>query len=141
MSTASEIERMPASCTRRASQRGLGRDGSTPVTVRATNSGQAADCQHDRVAVGHRQRDRSVDRVAERHARGLGRLPGQPADGQAVAAVGGDRDVQHLVAQPQHRRGVLPRRQVRLGQHHDPGVVVAQPELAGEQIIPSETWP
>ncbi len=41
MSTASEIDRIPASWTRRASQRGLGRVGSIPVTLTATKSGQA----------------------------------------------------------------------------------------------------
>ena len=113
MSTASEIERIPASCTRRASQRGLGRVGSTPVTVTATKSGQASDCELDRIAVGDLQRHRPIDRIGEADASGLGRLAGQAAHGQAVAAVGGDGDIQHVVAQLEHRRGIGPGHQVR----------------------------
>ena len=108
MSTASEMDRIPASWTRRESQRGLGRDGSMPVTVRATNVGQAGRGQLHRVAVGDLQGHRPVDRIRVRDAHSLGGLPGQAADGQAIAAVRGHRDVQHLVPQPQDTGGFAP---------------------------------
>ena len=141
MSTASEIDRIPASCTRRASQRGLGRVGSTPVTVTATKIGQALDWSSTGYTVGGLQRHRAIDRIGEGDASGLGRLAGQAADGEAVAAVRGDRDIEHVVAQLEHGCGIGPGHQIGIGQHHDPAVVVPSPSSAAEQIIPSETCP
>ena len=61
----------------------------------------------------------------------LRRLAGQAADRQAVAAVRGDGDVEHVVAQLQQRRAASATRlEIRLGKHQDAGVVVAEAELA-----------
>ena len=98
MSTASEIDRMPASCTRRASQRGLGRVGSMPVTVSATNSEQASDASSTgKPSATARGTGRSTGSRKADPGR-LRRLPGQAADGQAVAAVRSDRDVEDVIA-------------------------------------------
>ena len=127
---------MPASCTRRANQRGLGRVGSTPVTVRATKIGQARGLELDRVPGGDLQRHRPIDRIGEGDAGGLGRLAGQAADGEAVAPVGGDRDIEHVIAQLEQRRGIGPRQQAGVGQHHDPAVVVPETQLGGRADHP-----
>ena len=73
-------------------------------------------------------------RVVERHAvrrRGLAR---DAAHRQGVRPVGRHRDVQHLVAQAEHVDRVRPERRLTddlVGEHEDPGVVVAGAELAG----------
>ena len=87
-----------------------------------------------RVAVRHGSRRVERHRITERHPGGLGRLAGETTQRQAVAAVRGDGDVQHLFPQLQHRcRVVAGGRVVATSrrQDHDPVVLVAQPELTG----------
>ena len=91
----------------------------------------------DGVAGVRRVRHGTVDGVGERDALGLGGLAGQTAQGHAVAAVGGDVDVEHRVAQEQHGCGVLSG--LELGgvvQDDDAVVVVPEAELAGRADHP-----
>ena len=74
----------------------------------------------------------SVERDVER-GRGLA---GQAADRQAVAAVGGHRDVEHRVAQAEHVERVVAGLRRVGGQHEDAVVLVADAELAGRADHP-----
>src|SRR4051812_45906780 len=58
-----------------------------------------------RASVDLRQRDGDV---AERDVQGRRRLAGETADRQAVAAVGGDGDVQHRIPEIQQLQRVVP---------------------------------
>ncbi len=87
--------------------------------------------QADRISGLDRLGHGAGHRVGEAHVNGLGRLPGQPTDGQAVSAIRGHRDVQHVVPEMQHGSGVLPGLEIGLAQHDDPGVVLAEPEFFG----------
>ncbi len=84
-----------------------------------------------RVAGVGRRGHRPVDRVGEGGPGGLRRLAGEPAQRHAVAAVRGDVDVQHRLAQVQRGGGVRAGQQVGLGEHEDAVVVLAQSELPG----------
>ena len=91
---------------------------------------------HARARVdGHRQRLalggqggnlRGVDVI---EVVGVGDLAGHPSNGQAVAAVGRDRQMEHDVVEPQHVGG----RGTRFGgagrQHQNPGVIGAEVEF------------
>ena len=91
---------------------------------------------HARARVdGHRQRlalggqgghHRGVDVI---EVVGVGDLAGHPSNGQAVAAVGRDRQMEHDVVEPQHVGG----RGTRFGgagrQHQNPGVIGAEVEF------------
>ncbi len=68
------------------------------------------------------------------------RLPGDPADGQAVAAVRSDGDVQHIVGEFQQPGDVGPHRGVRR-QDEDAAVVVADAQLAGRADHPLAEMP
>ena len=71
-----------------------------------------------------------IGRVAQRHAVLVRELARHAAHRQAVAAVGGDRDVEDDVAETEHGAGVGSELGGALGQHHDAVVVVAETELA-----------
>ena len=74
-------------------------------------------------------------RIGEGHAVRAGQLAGQPAHGHRVAAVGRHRDLEHLVTQV--RVGHKVRTERRAGrQHEDPGVIVADGQLAGRADHP-----
>jgi len=65
-----------------------------------------------------------------------GQFPGQPASRQAVAAIGGYRQLDHRVIEAQHLNGVVPGCRGIRGQHDNPGVVVAEPQLGGRTDHP-----
>jgi hypothetical protein len=75
-----------------------------------------------------RVRQRGHGRVGERRPVRAGELAGKPAYGHGVAAIGRDRDLEHLVAQPRVLHEVGAERGVG-GQHQDAGVVVADGQL------------
>lgn len=83
----------------------------------------------DQVAERVGRRHVQQRRVGQRQPVRGGGLAGDPAHRQAVAAVGGDRDVQHLVHQLEQRDGVGAGLVLRR-QHDDAVVVVAHAELA-----------
>ena len=130
MSTASEIGRIPAFCSRRCSQIGERASGSQ-AGDRARGEAVAADRvgDLDRVAVRVRRGHVEERRVAQRQAVRDGGLAGDAAHGQAVAAVRGDGDVEDLVDELEQLdrvgAGLVLRRQ------HDDAVraVVAHAEL------------
>jgi len=70
-------------------------------------------------------------RVTERRSARQGVLTGDPADGEAVAAIGGHVDVEDLVVQPQQGDRVVAGFAVQAEpvEHDDAGVVVAEPQF------------
>ena len=67
---------------------------------------------------------------------GLGRLPGQSADGQAVAPVGGHGDVEHVVAQVQSRHASTPGARPASVSTKIPAWSSPEPELLGRADHP-----
>ena len=97
--------------------------GGARVGDRAAVRGLPRRRREERLGVDQR-------RVGERQVVGGGHLAGDAADAQGVPAVGGDGDVEHLVAEAEDLvPGVAGRRRA-CGQDHDPVVVVTEGELA-----------
>ena len=143
MSTTSEIERMPGEpAAGAASTPGSARrvDAAHDPGDEAVAAGRVVDA--DRVAApSARGQRRAVGRVAEAQRRGDRGLAGDPAHRQAVAAVGGDGDVEHLVAEPEQLERVRAERSQSGGSTRMPSWSSPSPSSRAEQIMPSETWP
>ncbi len=90
-------------------------------------AGRVVDMDLVCAAVG--QRHRRGD-VAERDAERGRCLPGQSSDRQAVPAIGRHRDVENDVAQAQQVKRIIAGLHRIRWQHEDPGVVVADAQLA-----------
>ena len=59
----------------------------------------------------------------------MSRFTSDTSDGKAVAPIRGDRDVEHFLAQVEHRRGGAARLQIWFVEHEDPRVVIAETKL------------
>ena len=98
MSTANEMERMPASWTRRASQRGRRPTWIDPGDGECHEERARLRLQLHRITVHGLGGHRTVHRIGECHPESLSRLASDAADGEAVAAIRSDGDVEHLIA-------------------------------------------
>ena len=157
-STASEMGRIPICVSRLAIHGGDGACGSTPRTTRATKRSQPGAPvdrrvvgEHDGVPVGVGRGDRDVGRVAEGaggRALAVPVLAGETAQREAVAAVGGDVDLDDLVGEAEQRDGVVAglHRGGRLRAEERCSTMMPEwssprPSSSSAQIIPFETWP
>ncbi len=75
-------------------------------------------------------RQRADRRVSELHTVGSGHFPGDTAQGQRIAPVRGDRDVQHRLTQPQQVVGLRAGLGEPFRQHDDALVVLPQAQFA-----------
>ena len=118
---------MPLSSSRRCIHHGDTAVGSMPVTgpqPEPQHAGAGLDRHRQRLALGGQRRD--VGRVDEVEVVGAGDLAGHAAHRQAVAAVRGDREVEHDVVEAEHVGGVVARLGGARRQHQDAGVVGAE---------------
>ena len=123
---------MPESASRCAIQSGVAASGSRPLTTRATKTGQPTGIvDHDRVAVSVGSRDVALRRIGVRRVVRQGRLAGHAAQREGVGAVRVDLELDDLLVETEHRAGIGAGLAGALGQHDDPLVVLADPELAG----------
>src|SRR5699024_3689969 len=103
--------------------------GDEPVTTHvAPDRGIVVDDDGEARLV--RGRHRPNRRVAERRPGGVGVLAGDAAHGEAVAAVGGDVDLQHRLAQAEEFQRVGARGRGGAGQHDDARMVLPEAEFA-----------
>ncbi len=90
----------------------------------------------DRVPVAGGRRDVPERRVAEGGVVGQRRFPGDPAERQGVGPVRVDLELDDLLAEAEEVEGVRTRLAGIRGQHDDPVVVLAEPELLGRTDHP-----
>ncbi len=126
---------MPHATSRRCIHSGEAADGSKPTMVRMVNRSQpvGSSVPHScGSAIWQRcgQVGESHARIDERDPVRDGDLARDAADGQRIAAVGRDRDVEHLVAHADDGRGVVAGLPRTGRQDDDPVVVVTEGELA-----------